>query len=143
MIQIHHINLPSQDIEASERFYRDVVGLTDLEGGAGEAMKKRLTSNVLIQTAFLGLGSGEEAIQLHLSDIDYNLHIRSGQFVNPVTPAGHVALRTDDLDGLKQRLDAAGWHYADYGGDMVNGWQQIFFIDPAGHVIEVHETLKG
>ena len=143
MIEIHHINLPAQNIEESERFYRDVVGLTDLDRGAGEAMKNRLTSNVLISTAFLGLESGEDAVQLHLSEIDFNLHIRSGQFVNPVTPAGHIALRTDDLDGLKQRLTAAGWHYADYGADMVNGWEQIFFIDPAGHVIEVHQSLES
>jgi catechol 2,3-dioxygenase-like lactoylglutathione lyase family enzyme len=143
MIELHHINLPSHDIEGTEAFYRDVVGLTDLEGGEGDAMKQRLTENVTISTSFLGLGKGPDAIQLHLSDVDFNLHTRSGQGVNPVTPAGHVALRTDDIDGLKRRLEAAGWDYSDYGSSQVHDWQQIFFIDPAGHVIEVHQSIEG
>jgi glyoxylase I family protein len=141
MIEIHHINLPADDIDQMEAFYRDVVGLGDLEGGAGEEMKERLTTNVRIRTAFLGLGDGEEAVQLHLSEIDHVLHAREGQAVNPVTPKGHVALRTDDLEGLKKRLDENGVVYSDYGADMVNGWNQIFLIDPAGHVIEVHEPF--
>lgn len=144
MIEIHHINLPAHDTDEMESFYRQVIGLDDLEGGAGTEMKERLTPNSHFQgsTAFLGLGPGKDAVQLHLSDIDFVLHARAGQAVNPVTPKGHVALRTDDLEGLKKRLEENDVVFSDYGADMVNGWNQIFLIDPAGHVIEVHEPFE-
>jgi catechol 2,3-dioxygenase-like lactoylglutathione lyase family enzyme len=53
---------------------------------------------------------------------------------------GHIAFRTDDIEAFKRRLDEKGVPYADYGGFAMNGWQQIFFQDPEGNVIEVHQA---
>ena len=53
---------------------------------------------------------------------------------------GHIAFRTDDMADVKRRLDAAGIPYADYGNWAVDGWQQIFFADPAGFIVEVHQV---
>lgn len=141
---LHHVNLPSFDIDALEQFYRDVIGLKEIEGGGSAQMANRLskTSHYQARTAFLGLGPGSDAVQLHLSEVDFGLHARAGQYVNPVTPAGHIAFRTDDLEGLKERLKSRGWYFSDYGAEMVSGWHQIFFIDPAGNVVEVHQTIE-
>lgn len=62
-----------------------------------------------------------------------------GQPVNPLE-RGHIAFRTDDIEAFKRRLDEKGVPYADYGGFAMNGWQQIFFYDPEGNVIEVHQA---
>ena len=59
--------------------------------------------------------------------------------VNPVE-RGHIAFRTDDIAAFKQRLDEKGIRYSDYGGWAMTGWQQIFFYDPDGNVIEVHQA---
>jgi hypothetical protein len=32
--------------------------------------------------------------------------------------------------------------YSDYGGWAMTGWQQIFFYDPDGNVIEVHQARR-
>ena len=32
--------------------------------------------------------------------------------------------------------------YSDYGGFAMNGWQQIFFHDPEGNIIEVHQVAS-
>jgi len=31
---------------------------------------------------------------------------------------------------------------SDWGSDAVKGWHQIFFYDPIGNVIEVHQVLS-
>ncbi len=46
----------------------------------------------------------------------------------------------DDIDGFKKRLEEKGVRYADYGNWAMNGWYQIFFQDPEGNVIEVHQV---
>ena len=42
-------------------------------------------------------------------------------------------------------LDANGIVYADYGTAFAEEWHQIFFHDPEGNIIEVHQqvTKKG
>ncbi|MEL7153357.1 MAG: VOC family protein, partial [Pseudomonadota bacterium] len=53
---------------------------------------------------------------------------------------GHIAYRTDDLAAFKAHLEAHDVPYADWGNQAVAGWNQIFFYDPDGNVIEVHEV---
>ena len=38
------------------------------------------------------------------------------------------------------RLDDKRIPYSDYGGWAMSGWEQIFFYDPDGNVIEVHQA---
>ena len=59
--------------------------------------------------------------------------------INPLE-RGHICFRTDDIEGLKRRLEEQGIPYADYGKWAMAGWYQIFFHDPDGNIIEVHQT---
>jgi catechol 2,3-dioxygenase-like lactoylglutathione lyase family enzyme len=53
---------------------------------------------------------------------------------------GHIAFRTDDIAAFKKRLEEKGIPFSDYGAWAMRGWAQIFFYDPEGNVIEVHEV---
>ena len=75
----------------------------------------------------------------HLAEKDMGIGFRTGQVVNPVE-RGHIAFRTDDIAAFKKRLDEKGIRYSDYGGWAMSGWHQIFFYDPDGNVIEVHQA---
>ena len=55
---------------------------------------------------------------------------------------GHIAFRTDDLDAFKTRLKEKGINYSDYGDWAMTGWKQVFFYDPDGNVVEVHQAPK-
>ena len=79
------------------------------------------------------------AIQVHLATRDIEAGFRTGLIVNPVS-RGHIAYRCDDLAAFKAHLEAKGIPYSDWGERAVNGWQQIFFYDPDGNVIEVHQV---
>ena len=77
-------------------------------------------------------------IQTHLAQRDVQAGFNTGQIVNPLA-RGHIAYRTDDLDAFKKHLEAKGISYSDWGERAVAGWHQIFFYDPDGTVIEVHQ----
>ena len=131
-LTLHHINLATEDVERMDEFYRDTLGLqvpdTDLpvldktRGYAGDV-------------AIVGDG----AIQTHLAQRDMGAGFRTGHIVNPVA-RGHIAYRTDDLAAFRAHLEAQGVPYSDWGNRAVAGWHQIFFYDPDGNVIEVHQV---
>jgi catechol 2,3-dioxygenase-like lactoylglutathione lyase family enzyme len=79
------------------------------------------------------------AIQMHLAQKDVGAGFRTGQIVNPVE-RGHIAYRTDDLAAFKAHLETQGIPYSDWGEKAVAGWHQIFFYDPDGNIIEVHQV---
>ena len=55
---------------------------------------------------------------------------------------GHIAFRTDDIDAFKKRLKEKGIPFSDYGAWAMKGWEQIFFYDPDGNIIEVHQVRE-
>jgi catechol 2,3-dioxygenase-like lactoylglutathione lyase family enzyme len=79
------------------------------------------------------------AVEFHLARRDVELGFRMKHFVNPLD-RGHSCFRTDDIDGSKRRLDEKMIPYSDCGVWAIKGWHQIFFHDPDGNIIEVHQT---
>jgi catechol 2,3-dioxygenase-like lactoylglutathione lyase family enzyme len=79
-------------------------------------------------------------VQPHVAQKDIHAGFNSGQIVNPVSH-GHIAYRTDDIAAFKAHLERHGIPYSDWGERAVAGWAQIFFYDPDGNVIEVHQVL--
>jgi glyoxylase I family protein len=79
--------------------------------------------------------------QFHLATTDLGVGFRTKHVVNPLD-RGHIAFRTDDIEAFKKRLEEKGILYSDYGQWAMNGWYQIFFYDPAGNVIEVHQVMN-
>jgi glyoxylase I family protein len=80
--------------------------------------------------------------QLHLAEKDLEVGFRTGNAINPLE-RGHIAFRTDDIESSKRRLEERGIPFSDYGTWAMNGWEQIFFYDPEGNVIEVHQDRSA
>lgn len=133
-LTLHHINLSTGKVEEMESFYREVLGLapaeTDLPALRGDATV--YDGDV----AFLEDG----AMHLHVARKDVAAGFRTGQIVNPVA-RGHVAYRCDDIAAFKAHLEARGVPYSDWGTSAVAGWHQVYFYDPDGNVIEVHQVV--
>ena len=79
-------------------------------------------------------------MQMHLAERDLNVAFVNGQVINPVD-RGHIAFRTDDLAAFLKILDDHGIPYSDYGTTFAKEWHQVFFHDPEGNVIEVHQQV--
>ncbi len=134
-IKLHHLNLCTTNVSAMNEFYRNVLDLEpepSLE--AGRILDKQgYPGNV----AFLSDGT----TQFHLAEKDLNIGFRTGQAINPVE-RGHIAFRTDDIAAVRQRLKEKGIPFSDFGAWAMKGWEQIFFYDPDGNIIEVHQVRE-
>ena len=84
----------------------------------------------------------EGNIQMHLAEKDLNVAIKNGQHINPIEK-GHIAFRTDDIEEFKQHLNDNAIDYSDYGTTFSAEWHQIFFYDPEGNIIEVHQQVSS
>ena len=80
----------------------------------------------------LALGRpGPEPEFARLNGLDHNPSI-----------GGHVALQTDDLDGVIARLDAAGIAYSLTGEFAIPGMRHLYVCDPAMNLLEINEMLE-
>ena len=131
-LKLHHINFCTTNVEAMDDFYRSVMDL-DREATVGQG---RVTSQGYPgKVAFVTDGT----TQVHIAEKDLGVAFRTGQAINPVE-RGHVAFRTDDIEGFKKRLKEKDIPFSDFGTWAMNGWHQIFFHDPDGNIIEVHQV---
>jgi glyoxylase I family protein len=136
-IKFHHINLCTRDVPGLDAFYRDVL---ELKTEPGLAANRDKDQGYAGHVSFLSDGR-TEATQFHLSEQDLKIGFKTGQAVNPLE-RGHLAFRTDDIAAFKKRLEAKGIPYSDFGAWAMKGWEQIFFYDPAGNIIEVHQVKE-
>jgi glyoxylase I family protein len=134
-IRLHHINLCSRDVPEMETFYRSVLDLQDEPSLSGS---RNTSQGYAAPVAFVSDGE----TQFHLATTDLDVGFRTGQVINPLE-RGHIAFRTDDIEAFKRRLEEKNIAYSDYGQWAMNGWHQIFFYDPMGNVIEVHQDVNA
>jgi glyoxylase I family protein len=133
-LNVHHLNLVAGETAGMADFYTRILGMKDMpERHAGRITKDKYQGS----TEFVTDG----AFEFHLSQKDHNVGFRTGKQVNPLD-RGHLAFRTDDLAAFKKLLDDNKIPYSDYGMWGYKGWDQIFFYDPAGNVIEVHQVVE-
>ena len=132
-LELHHINLSTRDVKELERFYKDILFLdTQTEDLPTLEKKKGYSGDV----SFVSDGK----VQMHLAQKDLSVNFKTGHFINPVEK-GHIAYRTDDIEAFKKHLEENNVDYTDWGDIGVSGWHQIFFYDPDGNIIEVHQKI--
>ena len=132
-LELHHINLSTRDVKELERFYKDILFLdTQTEDLPTLEKKKGYSGDV----SFVSDGK----VQMHLAQKDLSVNFKTGHFINPVEK-GHIAYRTDDIEAFKKHLDENNVDFTDWGDIGVSGWHQIFFYDPDGNIIEVHQKI--
>ena len=132
-LELHHINFSTRDVKELERFYKNILFLdTQTEDLPTLEKKKGYSGDV----SFVGDGK----VQMHLAQKDLSVNFKTGHFINPVEK-GHIAYRTDDIEAFKKHLDENNVQYTDWGDIGVSGWHQIFFYDPDGNIIEVHQEI--
>ncbi|MEO0342134.1 MAG: VOC family protein [Pseudomonadota bacterium] len=135
-LEFHHINFVSEDVDRMHDFYTNILGLTDIpqenfvrtkaQDGAGYDGKIKFAT--------------DGAIQMHLAERDFTIQFKNGQVINPIE-RGHIAFRIDDLAAFLAILDARRIPYSDYGTTFSAEWHQVFFQDPEGNIIEVHQKV--
>jgi catechol 2,3-dioxygenase-like lactoylglutathione lyase family enzyme len=133
-MKLHHINFCTRNVPAMDEFYRTVLGLEPEPSlNATRVLEQGYGGKVAFVT--------DGATQVHLAEKDLGVSFRTGQAINPVE-RGHIAFRTDDIEAFKRRLKEKGIPFSDFGAWAMKGWDQIFFYDPDGNIVEVHQVRE-
>ena len=135
-LEFHHINFVADDVSRMHDFYTNVLGLDDIPEDQFVRSPVQGDKGFDGQIKFATDGS----MRMHLAQRDFTVAFKNGQVINPIDK-GHIAFRTDDLAGFLAILDAREIPYSDYGTTFSAEWHQVFFQDPEGNVIEVHERI--
>lgn len=137
-LEFHHINFVSHDVDGMHDFYTKVLGLDDI--AQEEFPRTEADENTGYDGKIRFATDGD--MQMHLAERRLDVAFVNGQVINPVD-RGHIAFRTDDIAAFLKILDDNNVPYSDYGTAFAKEWHQVFFHDPEGNVIEVHQQVSG
>ncbi|MBP3952727.1 VOC family protein [Bacillus suaedae] len=123
VVKLHHVSLVSSNIEKSKTFYRDILGLKELE-----------RPNFGFDGAWFAIGDE----QLHLI-VDKEMNSRPDRELN--SREAHFAIRVADYHETIKWLKDNNVRIIEKP-DSQSGFAQIFCSDPDGNLIELHVEQK-
>ena len=136
-LKFHHINLVSKNLVELNDFYQNILGLKSLPQDNFKRTESSKNEGYSGAIKFVSDGN----MQMHLAEKDLSVAAKNKHFLNPVEK-GHIAFRTDNIDYVKKILQKNNINYSDYGNTFSKEWYQIFFQDPEGNVVEIHQEIS-
>ncbi len=125
-MRLLHTMLRVGDLEASKRFYTELLGM--------KVLREHEYPEGKFTLCFLGYGDEASNTVLELT---YNWGTSSYDLGNAF---GHIAIGTDDIRGTCERVRAAGGKVTREPGPMKHGTTVIAFVeDPNGYKVELIE----
>jgi catechol 2,3-dioxygenase-like lactoylglutathione lyase family enzyme len=141
----HHVGITVKDLDASIRFYHDVLGLEFSNEPSPWFEGEELGQAVGVP------GAGLRQVSLLLGDTMFELL----EYKNPPSEttrplmsnsigASHVAFQVEDIEATKAELEAKGITFlsevnkVDEG--VLAGWRWVYFEDPDGYPLELVEV---
>ena len=136
-LEFHHINFVSKNIDDMNNFYKKILSMDNIPIENFPRTEETEDSGYSGKINFVTEGK----IEMHLAERDLNVAFKNNQSINPVDN-GHIAFRTDDIKTFVERLKKEKIPYSDYGTTFAKEWHQVFFQDPEGNVVEVHQKIS-
>jgi lactoylglutathione lyase len=117
------VNLYTNDIEASLRFYRDLLGFEETFRAPKDGPLEHV--ELVLNGFALGLGTVEAAKRVHGIDS------------SPGRPAMVIVIWADDCDAAFGRLESAGAPVLQPPHDTGNKNRNALLRDPDGNLVEI------
>ena len=136
-LKFHHINLVSKNLVELNDFYQNILGLKSLPQDNFKRTESSKNEGYSGAIKFVSDGN----MQMHLAEKDLSVAAKNKHFLNPVEK-GHIAFRTDDINHVKKILQKNNINFSDYGNTFSKEWHQIFFQDPEGNIVEIHQEIS-
>jgi catechol 2,3-dioxygenase-like lactoylglutathione lyase family enzyme len=145
MKALHHVGITVKDLDASIRFYHDVLGLpfsnepSPWFDGEGLGKAVGVPGAALRQVSLLLGDSMFELLEYKSPPSGTSGPLESNSF-----GASHVAFLVDDIEAKKAELEAKGIEfYSDVNvvdEGVLAGWRWAYFEDPDGYPLELVEV---
>lgn len=132
-ITIHYAFLPQTDPEATLAFYRDTLGF-EVRNDVGYEGMRWLTVGPP--------GQPGTSIVLHPPAADPGISDEERRTILELIAKGSygaLTLGTDDIDGLFERLEAAGTEVLQEPTDQPYGVRDCAFRDPSGNLLRINQ----
>lgn len=141
-----HVGFVVRDVERAVLFYRDVIGLALRHR---QTQDNQYTSQLLgydgarVHVAQFDLPNGGGSRSGHILELIEYEHPRGEECVaeNARITAGHLAFEVDDLDAVRERIEAGGGHFyvepVDITAGKNQGGRAVYFRDPDGVTLEL------
>ena len=142
---LHHVGITVKDLDASIRFYHDVLGLAFSNEPSPWFDSPELGPAVGVPGAALrqvSLLLGDTTLEL----LEYNSPPSETQkpLLSNNIGASHVAFLVDDIAAKKAELEGKGIEfYSDVNvvdEGVLAGWRWVYFEDPDGYPLELVEV---
>lgn len=142
---LHHVGITVKDLDASIRFYHDVLGLQFSNEPSPWFDGPELGPAVGVP------GAGLRQVSLILGDSIFELleyksppSETSKPLLSNNIGASHVAFLVDDINAKKAELESKGIEfYSDVNTvdeGVLAGWRWVYFEDPDGYPLELVEV---
>ena len=132
--KLHHVNLQAADVRKSVKFIATNLGLKEgswrAPDGKGDFSIDPRDLSVFPLGGFNG--------GLHIIKPDPGFALRNNFAHNP-SIGGHPAIVVQDIQEVKNRLEADNVLITDAGTYAMVDMHQIYCLDPSGNVIEVNQ----
>ena len=136
-LEFHHINYVTKNVDKLNNFYKNILQMDSISEENFRRTKATKSTGYNGKIKFVTEGK----IQMHLAEKNLDIASLNKKHINPVE-RGHIAFRTDNLKEFISILKKNKINYADYGTTFSAEWHQIFFYDPEGNIIEVHQKIE-
>ena len=136
-LEFHHINYVTKDVDELNNFYKNILQMESIPEDNFVRTEATDSSGYNGRIKFVTEGK----IQMHLAEKNLDIASQNNRHINPVEK-GHIAFRTDDMSEFINILEKNKIKYADYGTTFSAEWHQIFFYDPEGNIVEVHQKIE-
>jgi len=142
---LHHVGITVKDLDASIRFYHDVLGLQFSNEPSPWFERPELGPAVgvpgaaLRQVSLLVGDTTLELLEYKKPPSETSAPLRSNNF-----GASHVAFLVEDIEAKKAELETRGVTFfspvnvVDEG--VLAGWRWVYFADPDGYPLELVEV---
>lgn len=145
MKALHHVGITVKDLDASIRFYHDILGLefsnepTPWFDSPGLGPAVGVAGAALRQVSLLVGDTTLELLEYRSPPSETKKPLPSNNI-----GASHVAFLVDDIEATKYELEAkgitffSGVNVVDEG--VLAGWRWVYFADPDGYPLELVEV---
>ncbi len=141
------IGMIVSDLDESMAFYRDVVGMVQVDPksfdvGADFGKRSGLTDSLPIHVEIFKLGSGDQATQLKMMTFGDRAKPQKNEYLHSHTGIQYITIRVNNLTPIVKRIKKHGIDFTGETPIPLGNQHFVMIQDPDGTFVELIGPMK-